>query len=105
MFHVLLVLPALITFGAFAIFIWFAPFFIGMFLQFVLSIVAEKLWIRCIPAGLGMIGLTWCLYVLLPELPVLYILIYWAVYFLLLWLTWLVVDQIKKFIARHRSKE
>ena len=41
----------------------------------------------------------------LPDVPVSYILVYWALYFLALWLTWLVVDQIKKFIARRRHKE
>lgn len=104
MFHVLLALPALVTFGVLAVFIVIVPFFVGIFLQLVLSIAAEKLWVLCVPAGLGAIGLVWCLFTFSPDLPIPYILTYWAVYFLLIWLTWLVVDQIKKFIARHRSK-
>lgn len=105
MFHVMLAMPVLAAFGAMALFVLCAPFCVGVFLQLVLSIVAEKRWILWVPAGLGVLGLVWSLYGFLPDLPILYILIYWALYFLVLWLTWLVVDQIKKFIARCRPKE
>ena len=105
MFHVMLVLPALAAFGVMSVFVLCAPFCVGLFLQLVLTVFGQKRWVLYIPAGLGVLGLAGTLVFFHPNPPVLYILIYWALYFLALWLTWLVVDQIKKFIARHRSKE
>lgn len=108
MFHVMLVAPILglmAVYGIIVLVILSVPFCIGMFLQLVLTVFGQKRWVLYIPAGLGVLGLAGTLVFFRPDPPALYILIYWTLYFLALWLTWLVVDQIKKFIARRRSKE
>ena len=108
MFHVMLVAPVLglmAVYGVIVLVILSVPFCVGMFLQLVLTVFGQKHWVLWVPAGLGALGLAGSLAFFLPDVPVLYILVYWALYFLALWLTWLVVDQIKKFIARRRHKE
>ena len=104
MFHVMLVLPALMAFGAMALFVLTAPICIGGFLQLVLTIVAEKIWVMCVPAGLGVLGLIASLIGLLGTIPLVGILIYWGIYFLCMWVIWLVVTQIKKYIAKKITK-
>ena len=100
MFHVMLALPALMTFGAMALFILTAPFCIGGFLQLILTIIGEKVWVMCVPAGLGVLGLIGSLIGLLGDIPLVGILIYWGIYFLCIWVIWLVVTQIKKYIRK-----
>lgn len=100
MFHVMLVLPALVTFGTVAIFVLAAPFCVGMFLQLVLSIVAQDRWVVWVPAGLGVAGAVLSVVCFGQSIPLLGIALYWGVYFLALWLVWLIVDQIRKYISR-----
>ena len=100
MFHVMLALPALMTFGAMALFVLAALFCIGGFLQLVLTIVGDKVWVMCVPAGLGVLGLIGSLIGLLDNIPLVGILIYWGIYFLCIWVIWLVVTQVKKYIRR-----
>lgn len=108
MFHVMLVAPILglmAVYGAIVLVILSVPFCIGIFLQFILTIFGQKHWILWVPTGLGALGLAGSMVFFLPDVPVSYILVYWTLYFLALWITWLVVDQIKKFIARRCHKE
>lgn len=108
MFHVMLVAPILglmAVYGVIVLVILSVPFCVGMFLQLVLTVFGQKHWVLWVPTGLGALGLAGSLAFFLPDVPVSYILVYWVLYFLALWLTWLVVDQIKKFIARRRHKE
>lgn len=108
MFHVLLALPALAVFGvigAAAVFVLSIPFCIGMFLQLLLTIFGQKRWVRCVPAGLGVLGLAGSLACFLAELSLTVILAYWGIYFLVLWLTWLIVTQIKKAAAKWAGRE
>ena len=101
---VLLLSPMLLAFGAFAIFLLAAPCCMGIFLQLILTIVGQKRWVRCVPAGLGALGLAGSLLLLRGQVPASGILLYWGIYFLLLWLVWLVVTQIKLFVL-HKLKK
>lgn len=103
-------LPVLATMGIVGIGLWLlfllclVPLGIGLTIQLVLTAVTENRWIHCIPAGLGL----WCLAISLiflnQMLPPVFTLIYWAVYFLIVWLTWLVVMKIKNWIAGRRQR-
>lgn len=104
MFHVLLALPALVALGAMAVFVLSAPFCIGLFLQLVLTVFGQKRWVLYVPAGLGALGLAGSMVYFLPDLELTIILAYWAAYFLVIWLTWLVAAQIKKAIAKWTGK-
>lgn len=104
MFHVLLALPALVTLGAMAVFVLSAPFCAGLFLQLVLTIFGQKRWVLYVPAGLGVLGLAGTMVWLLPDVPVSAVLVYWVAYFLVIWLTWLMVAQIKKAIVKWTEK-
>lgn len=108
MFHVLLALPALAVFGALgaaAIFILSVPLCVGIVLQLLLTVFGQAGWVRCVPAGLGVLGLAGSLGCFLPELSPIAILVYWGIYFLALWLTWLIVTQIKKAAAKWTGRE
>ena len=80
MFHVLLVAPLLGLLAAYGIVVW-------------------------VPAGLGVLGLALSFLFLLGAIPWGGILLYWALYFLWIWLIWLVVAQIKKSVGRWREKQ
>ncbi len=95
----LIITPLFMAFGLFALFLLAAPFCVGAFLQLVFSIVAKGDFVVWIPAGLGMLGLVASLVWLLELLSVPAILIYWGVYFLCMWLIWLAVSKIKKWLA------
>ena len=105
MFHLLLALSVFIA-GAVSILLALIPYGIGAVLQLILTIFGQKRWVRGIPGILGGVGfLATLLYYwdLMPsELPIL--LIYWAIYFLCIWLVWLIVTLIKKAIRRCQEK-
>lgn len=104
MFHVLLVLPALVTFGAMAAVVLCAPFCAGIVLQLLLTVFGQKKWVLYVPAGLGALGLAGSLLWLLGDVPFTVLLVYWGIYFLALWITWLVVTQIKQAAAKWLGK-
>lgn len=105
MFHVLLALPALATLGVWAAFLLCAPLWLGFFLQVVLTVAGRPRWLVWIPAALGAVGMAWSLFTFRPDLMAGWILAYWAVFYLILWLTWLVTDRVKKFVIRFCGKE
>lgn len=105
MFHLLFGLPILMTFGAMALFVLTAPFCVGIFLQVLLCVFGQSIWVLLVPAGLGVLGLTCSLVFLHEDIPLVGILSYWGLFFLSLWLVWLVIDQIRKAIVRWRRKE
>lgn len=103
MFHVMLVAPILglmAVYGAVVLAVLSIPFCVGMFLQLILTIFGQKRWVLYVPAGLGVLGLTASLIWLIQTLSLPTIFMYWGLYFIALWLTWLVVSQIKKAIAK-----
>ena len=105
---VILLAPMLAAFGLFAVFLLLTPFCVGFFFQLIFSIFARKAWMLLLMPGLGIAGLLCSLIWLGGDIPLPGILIYWGFYFLLLWLIWLAVFQIKKFakdcVHRKSSK-
>ena len=100
MFHVLLVAPLLgllAAYGIVVLIVLSVPFCLGGFFQLGLTIA--------VPAGLGVLGLALSFLFLLGAIPWGGILLYWALYFLWIWLIWLVVAQIKKSVGRWREKQ
>jgi len=95
---IFLMMPVFMAFGFFGLILLTVPLVFGTLLQLIFCIVSEKRWVILVPATLGGSGLVISLACLLDEIPLKGILIYWAIYFLCLWLIWLIVDQIKKFI-------
>ena len=57
-----------------------------------------------LPAGFGGAGLLCSLIWLRKIVPLTGIIIYWAFYFLSMWLIWLVVNQIKQFVQKKVGK-
>lgn len=105
-FHVFLVLPALLGAGALALFVLSLPFLLGGVLQLLLTVFsAGKRWVVWVPAALGGVGLVLSLIYGLEAAGPAALLVYWGLYFLMLWLIWLIVSQIKKAVLRWRSKE
>ena len=100
----LLFTPMLLAFGMLAIFLLAAPCCVGILLQLILTVIGQQYWVKCVPAGLGALGLAGSLFFLRELVPVPGILIYWGIYFLLLWLVWLVVTQIKLFVLHKITK-
>ena len=108
MFHVLLVAPLLgllAAYGIVVLIVLSVPFCLGGFFQLVLTIAAGDRWAVWVPAGLGGLGLALSFLFLLGAIPWGGILLYWALYFLWIWLIWLVVAQIKKSVGRWREKQ
>ena len=108
MFHVLLVAPLLgllASYGIVVLIVLSVPFCLGGFFQLVLTIAAGDRWVVWVPAGLGVLGLALSFLFLLGAIPWGGILLYWALYFLWIWLIWLVVVQIKKSVGRWREKQ
>ena len=108
MFHVLLVAPLLgllAAYGIVVLIVLSVPFCLGGFFQLVLTIAAGDRWAVWVPAGLGVLGLALSFLFLLGAIPWGGILLYWALYFLWIWLIWLVVAQIKKSVGRWREKQ
>ena len=104
MFHVMLVLPALALFGVMAVFVLAAPFCVGGVLAALLGLFGQTRLVRSVPAILGVVGLVCSLYFFSPAIPVNGILIYWAVFFLWIWLIFLVAGQIRQAIGRWRGE-
>ena len=108
MFHVLLVAPLLgllAAYGIVVLIVLSVAFCLGGFFQLVLTIAAGDRWAVWVPAGLGVLGLALSFLFLLGAIPWGGILLYWALYFLWIWLIWLVVAQIKKSVGRWREKQ
>lgn len=105
MFHLLLGLPVLVTFGTMALFVLAVPFCVGIFLQVLLCVFGQSMWLLLVPPGLGVMGLICSLVFLLDDIPLVGILIYWDLFFLSLWVVWLVISQLRKALVRWRRKE
>lgn len=104
MFHVMLVLPLLAAFGAAAFFMVTVPLCLGAGLQLIFSIFSKKRWILLLPAILGAVGVVLSLVYLLEVVGLTALVIYWAVYYLCIWLVWLIVTQIKGDVLRWRTE-
>lgn len=99
--------PVLAAMGMMGVSLWFLivlcliPLGFGMAFQLILTAVTEQRGLLLVPAGIGLIGLVLSLIFLGSSLPPLALIIYWMIYFLVLWLTWLVVYKVKRYFARR----
>ena len=100
----MLIMPMMVAFGFFGLILLAVPLGLGACLQLIFCIVAQNKWVVWVPSVLGGAGLTASLIWLLEEIPLNGILIYWAIYFICLWLVWLIISQIKKAITKWRTE-
>lgn len=102
--------PVLATMGLMGVSLWLAwllssvPLIFGILLQLILTAVTERKIILWIPAVLGVLGLIGMVVVLFPERIAWIAVIYWVIYFLFIWLTWLLTVRIKRKIAQCRKR-
>ncbi len=99
MFHLMLVLPVLAPmlaiYGVIAAVLLGAPFWMGIGLQIVLTIVTEKPALLSIPAILGGVCVVGYFFLFRGLIPLWFQLLYWAVFFLCLWLAWIITAKLK----------
>lgn len=102
MFHVLLVLPilapALAVFGVVLAVLLCLPFWVGLGLQAILTAVTENRKLLEIPAILGGVCAVGYYFWFRGLVPVLFQLLYWAVFFLCLGLVWFVVSKLRALV-------
>jgi len=99
MFHLMLALPVLAPllafYGVIAAALLCAPFWVGVTLQAILSAVTEKRALLSIPAILGAVCAVGYFFLFRGLAPLWFQLIYWAVFYLCLWLAWLIVSKLR----------
>ena len=99
MFHVMLVLPilgpALAVFGVILAVILGLPYWVGLGLQAILTLVTDNKKLLVIPAILGAICAGGYFFLFLGVVPIWFQVLYWAVFFLCLWLVWFVVSKLR----------
>ena len=109
MFHLMLVLPVLAPmltiFGVIAAVMLCMPFWVGVGLQAVLTAVTEKRKMLCLPAVLGGVCALGYFLWLRGVVPLWFQFLYWAVFYLTLWLTWLIVDKLKAWVLRRMGRK
>ena len=102
MFHVMLVLPilapALAVFGVILALILCLPFWIGLGLQAILTLVTDNRKLLIIPAILGASCAVGYFFWFLGVIPIWFQVLYWAVFFLCLWLVWFVVSKLRALV-------
>ena len=108
MFHVMLVLPVLApmmaVFGVIAAAILCLPFWVGLGLQAILTAVTEKRKLLLLPAILGGVCALGYFFWLRGLVPLWFQLLYWAVFYLCLWLTWLLVGKLRSWVLRRMGR-
>lgn len=100
MFHVMLILSALIPALATLAILFCLPFWVGLGLQVILTAVTEKKPWLYLPATLGAICAVVYFFWLGELIPLWFQLVYWAVFFLALWLTWFLVGKLRGLVLR-----
>ncbi len=102
MFHLLLVLPVLAPFlaiyGAIAALLLCAPYWVGLLLEAVLTVVTTKRQLLLLPAALGAVCAVGYFFLLKDLVPVWFQFLYWAVFYLCLWLTCVIVGKLKALV-------
>lgn len=102
MFHVMLVLPVLApmlaVFGIMAAIVLCLPFWVGLGLQAILTAVTEKKGLLILPTMLGWICALGYFFWLRGLVPFWFQLLYWAVFYLCLWLVWWVVSKLRSLV-------
>lgn len=102
MFHLMLVLPFLAPFlaiyGAIAALLLCAPYWVGLFLEAVLTVVAPKRQLLLLPAVLGGVCAVGYFFLLKGLVPLWFQFLYWAVFYLCLWLTYIIVGRLKALV-------
>ena len=108
MFHLMLVLPVLApmlaVFGAIAALLLCLPFWVGIGLQAILTAVTEKKKQLILPAILGGVCALGYSVWFRGVLPFWFQFLYWAVFYLCLWLTWLIVDKLRTLVLRWMGR-
>lgn len=108
MFHVMLVLPVLAPvlalYGLVAIVVLSAPFYIGIGLQLVLTLLTKGGKLLLLPGALGVVGAAGSFLWLGKLLPLWFFLLYWALLFFSLWLTWWIVGRGKDLLRRWKDR-
>lgn len=100
MFHVMLILSALIPALATLAIVFCLPFWVGLGLQAILSAVTEKKPLLYLPAVLGAICAVGYFVWLGEIIPLWFLLAYWAVFFLCLWLTRFLIGKLRALVLR-----
>ncbi len=102
MFHLMLVLPVLApmltVYGVIAAVLLGAPFWVGTGLQIVLTLVTKKPGFLAIPAILGGVCAVGYVFLFRGLIPLWFQLLYWAVFFLCLWLAWIITVKLKALV-------
>ncbi len=109
MFHLLLVLPVLApllaVYGAIAALLLCAPYWVGLFLEAVLTIVTKKRALLLLPPALGGVCAVGYFFLLKDLVPLWFQFIYWVVFFLCLWLTWVIVAKLKALVLNWLGRK
>ena len=104
MFHVMLVLPVLAGmvafYGVLAAVILGLPFWVGLGLQLILTAVTGKRVLLALPAVLGAVCAVGYLFWLGELLPLWFFFIYWAVFYICLWVVWLLTDKVRRLVLK-----
>lgn len=104
MFHLMLVLPVLgpllAVYGVIVAVILCLPFWVGLGLQAILTAVTEKKQLLVLPTVLSWICVVGYFFWFRGAIPLWFQLLYWAVFYLCLWITWLVVSKLRSLVLR-----
>ncbi len=100
MFHVMLILSALIPALATLALAFCLPVWVGLGLQGILSAVTERKPLLCIPAVLGAACAAGYFVWLGEIIPLWFLLVYWAVFFLCLWLARFLIGKLRALVLR-----
>lgn len=99
MFHLMLVLPVLApllaVYGVIAAVIFCLPFWVGIGLQIMLTAVTERRRLLSLPALLGGICALGYFFWFRDLIPLWFQLLYWAVFYLCLWLSRVIVARLR----------
>ena len=108
MFHLMLVLPILApmlaVFGVMVAVMLCLPFWVGLALQAVLTAVTEEKKLLLLPAVLGGVCALGYFLWFRGVLPLLFQVLYWAVFYLCLWLTWRIVSKLRGLVLRWMGR-
>jgi len=90
--------PFLAFYGAVAAVLLAAPFWVGVTLQAILTAVTERRFPLCVPAVLGGVWAVGYSLLFRGLIPLWFQGIYWAVFYLCLWLTYVIVGKLKALV-------
>ena len=106
MFHLMIGLWAMVMLVA-VILLALVPLWVGPLLQLLISLVSQGKIARWIPAVLGAMGLSGSVRAFCGEggiFPLWGVLLYWAIYGLLLWAAYAMADRFRAWVRRMRQR-